>query len=134
MRIINKTEYRKNITQQAKDLPIEDQLKIIKKEQKNIENTQQWLKEIRTQLLKNYTYCNKCEKYSKTKDFKTLSIKEVRQETTYTDCGYGEDDTWGNVEYVIDYQICPLCNHKKQITKHYLRTLDEFDRWGNKVK
>lgn len=130
---MNKTEYNKNIKQQTKNLPIEEQLKIIKKEQSNIENRQKWLKEIRMQILKNYTYCNKCEKYSKTKDFEMLSIKEIRQETTYTDCGYGDSDTWGNVEYVVDYQICPLCNHKKQIKKQYVRILNEFDRWGNKA-
>ena len=133
MRIINKTEYYKSIKQQIKGLPIEEQLNIIEKGQINIENMQKWLKEIQTQLLKNYTYCNECGKYSKTKDFKILSIKEINQETIYTDCGYGDDDTWGNVEYIIEYQICPLCNHKNQIKKQYLRVLDEFDRWGNKV-
>lgn len=77
---------------------------------------------------KNYTLCNKCKRYSLTKKCKTESKREIRIESTYRDAGYGDDDRDGEVEYIVMYSICPLCGHKQEQNKFYVRKLREWNR------
>ena len=81
---------------------------------------------------KNYILCNHCNKYCLKKDCKRQDIREVRVETTFTDCGYGDDDKMGEVEYLVTYSICPRCGGKQQTSKLYLRTICEWNRRDGK--
>ena len=85
-------------------------------------------------LKEKYEYNGKygiVRKYVSEKKFKKEVIKEIRRETTYRDAGYGDDDMTGDVEYLIEYIVCPLCGHKKQKDKWRLRIIREYDRSGN---
>lgn len=87
-----------------------------------------WIPEIINSKLKKYKLCKQCHKYSLQKDFKKEITKEIRRETTYTDAGYGDDDRIGDVEYMVTYSICPLCQKKSQEDKMFMRLLGEKRR------
>lgn len=88
-----------------------------------------WTPDIINDKLKKYKLCKKCHMYSLQKDFKEEVNKEIRRETTYTDAGYGDDDKIGDVEYMITYSICPLCQKKTQEDKIFIRILWEKGRY-----
>lgn len=87
-----------------------------------------WIPSIINDIKKNYKKCPNCKKYSLKSKFKTLHQSETRIETTYTDCGYGDDDKYGEVEYMIMYEECPLCNNKTKVKKEYSRIIWEKNR------
>lgn len=109
-----------------KDVPKEKQVQ-------KIEQMISWLKELIEKKKENRTYCRSCQNYILTKSFKEVSQREVRHETIYTDCGYGDDDTHGDVEYMVIYRVCPVCGQKEQIKKLYIRTISEFNREGKRI-
>ena len=45
-----------------------------------------------------------------------------------SDYGYGDDDILGDVEYEVDYYICPKCGRTENIKYTELRTLKEYRR------
>ena len=65
---------------------------------------------------------------------KTNHKKEIRSTQTFRDSGYGDDDRYGDVEYMITYSTCPICGKVEEIKKVYLRTICEQDRYGNIYK
>lgn len=75
-----------------------------------------------------YTFCDKCKKYYLTPKGKIDLKTEIRTETTYTDAGYGDDDRVGEVEYMVRYITCPLCSHKQEESKLYLRLIRDWNR------
>lgn len=73
-----------------------------------------------------YFHCKKCKKYTLKKDCKSESEKKVNVETTYTDCGYGDDDMLGEVERLIVYTTCPHCNTRQKTKDYFLRIIREW--------
>lgn len=117
---MNKKDFEKYINIQLKNVPLE------KFEQELIKMQKVWLPQILDKRLKNYTKCKLCGKYSKEKDFESESIEEIHTETTYKDAGYGDDDKMGEVEYLVTYQICPICQNKELKSKYYIKTIREW--------
>lgn len=100
----------------------------IEKQEIILKKISSWVEEYRNNIKKNYTYCDKCKKYHKTKDFEQLHDIHTEIVTTYTDCGYGDDDRYGEVEFSFTYSTCPGCGYKKEINRYPLRTLWEKTR------
>lgn len=100
-------------------IPIETQEVIINKLCK------EWLPDYLKDIKKGYIYCNNCKKYFKKEEFKEITKVEKNIETTYSDAGYGDDDKYGEVEYLVYYQVCPNCKHETPVGKMYIRTLWE---------
>lgn len=75
-----------------------------------------------------YMLCTSCRKYSLKKTCLKEDVTEVRTVTTFRDCGYGDDDRLGDVEYIVTYITCPRCGHKQEVSKYRLRTLREWNR------
>lgn len=88
----------------------------------------EWIPSIINDVFNDKTFCNKCNKYSNTSDFKETHQREYRQEYTYTDAGYGDNDRYGEVEYLVYYNECPLCQAKKQIKKVFKKVVWEGGR------
>lgn len=86
------------------------------------------IKEYEEKSKKDFTYCNSCKKYIKTKYFKTEHNIHTTVETTLQDAGYGDDDLIGEVEYEFIYETCPKCGNKKEKNRYYRRTLWEKRR------
>lgn len=84
--------------------------------------------EVPEEKKKEYWRCNKCQKYTLLKKTKSEYKREIFQETTYRDAGYGDDDREGLVERLVHYVTCPHCGNKQVIKKDYLRTLQEWNR------
>ena len=77
---------------------------------------------------KEYLHCENCHKYTLKKRCQTEMETKISVETTYIDCGYGDDDMEGEVERMITYKICPHCNHKQVVERLYLRKICEWNR------
>lgn len=75
-----------------------------------------------------YFRCKRCKKYTPKTKCKSESKTEIREETTYSDAGYGDDDMMGDVEYFVEYMICPCCHHKQEVHKLYMRKIREWNR------
>ena len=75
-----------------------------------------------------YFYCKKCKKYTLKRYCKSESETKVAIETTYSDCGYGDDDMEGEVERLVIYTTCPHCNNKQEINNFFLRIISEWNR------
>lgn len=118
---MNKTEFNKFLSETIGNLPIE-------KQEKELDKLTKYKEDYLAKLKKNHTCCTKCHKYSKTKEF--TQVNEVRRniETTFTDAGYGDDDRYGEVEYIYQYLICPICKFKNYKNRIYVRTLWEKTR------
>lgn len=123
---MNKTEFRKIIKDSINGLDLDKQVALLNKIQR--EWTPSIVSDIKGKITKDYTQCSKCNRYVKTKDFKTSSEKKTNIETTYTDAGYGDDDRIGEVERLYLYTICPLCGGTHRVEQMYLRTLWEKGR------
>ncbi|MDO4282017.1 MAG: hypothetical protein Q4D02_00085 [Clostridia bacterium] len=119
---MTKREFEKFINQNLRNLSIEHQEELL------IKIKDKWIPEVLERKLKNYTKCVKCGKYSFTRKFKTITVLETRIETTYVDAGYGDDDKYGEVEYLVEYSVCPICGYRKEKKKCYMRTIWEKGR------
>lgn len=73
-----------------------------------------------------YFFCKSCQRYTLKTKCKTVFEKEVRTQSTYRDAGYGDGDLEGDVEYLVEYGVCPKCGHKQEIKSHYVRTICEW--------
>ena len=131
---MNKKEFTKYIGEQLNGKSLEEQVKILSKIQSDylpelIHSRQKklglWVPAAEKS---NYTFCEKCNRYSLTKNCKENFVKEIRTETTYIDCGYGDDDMMGDVEYMVSYVTCPRCGFVQEKQKIYMRTLREWNR------
>ena len=99
-----------------------------------LEKMKTWLDELIKEKKGKNIYCYNCKKYSKESKFKKVYEHEVRHQAIYIDAGYGDDDTYGEVEYLVTYSICPCCGHKKEVDKIYLKLLSEYGRDGTKIR
>ena len=99
-----------------------------------LEKMKLWLDELIAQKKEKNIYCYNCKKYSPESKFKQISAHEIRNQSIHIDAGYGDDDTYGDVEYFVTYSICPCCGHKKEIDKIYLKVLSEYRRDGTKIR
>ncbi|MDD4607747.1 MAG: hypothetical protein PHD10_01245, partial [Bacilli bacterium] len=120
---MTKKEFMDYLNKELKGLSLEKQ-KLILEKMKN-----EWIPQQIEQKYKNYSLCNKCGKYSLTKNNKIISKEENIVEPTYIDAGYGDDDRYGEVQYLVDYSICPICSKEKQIGKTYIKTLWEKGKY-----
>lgn len=80
-----------------------------------------------------YKHCSTCGKYYLRKDEKKDSVNELhRGVCVWTDCGYGDDDVFADVTYLVTYAICPLCKkHNDILSKFTINESNRRDRWGN---
>lgn len=119
---MRKIEFKNFISSNIKGLTIEKQILLLDK----ISNV--WIPEIKNNIQKNYKLCNKCNKYILKNEFKKESKTIKFIEPTYTDCGYGDDDRYGENEYYIEQSVCPNCKKEEEISRIYLRNLWEKRR------
>ena len=131
---MNRKEFTRYINEQLNGMSLEGQIKELQKLletylpgliQERMKKLGMW---IPPEKKDDYIFCKKCGKYSLKSNVHKEHVKEVRTVTTFTDCGYGEDDRMGDVEYSITYVICPRCGHKQEHSKYRIRVLREWDR------
>ena len=124
--IKTKDKFIKEIWDAVKSMPLEKREAFLNKIEDN------WLVSIKEKLnkeLKKYWFCKECEKYFPLKDIKVENkIQVLKNVLIQSDCGYGDDDILGDVEYLIDYCICPKCGRRENIKYTELRTLKEYRR------
>ncbi len=119
---MSKNDFKKLMKDTMSDLSLEKQEKLLDNIQKF------WIKELKSEIFKNFTKCEHCGQYFKSKQYKKVSKTGTQVETTYSDAGYGDDDRYGEVEYIFNYLECPSCKHQKLIDKEYVRTIWEKRR------
>ncbi len=125
---MNKEDFTKFLNESLKGFPLEKQIQIIEKMKA------EWIPKIVIEKTKNYVLCEHCGRYSLEKNNKKTYNREKRIQSTYTDAGYGDDDLYGEVEYIVEYSICPHCLKKKEISKSYMGTNWEKDKYGRLVR
>lgn len=119
---MTKKDFEFFIKQELKNKTVEEQLKELEK----IKN--KYLPDFIQNIKSKNTYCSSCQTWSSNRKFKQTSEIVKNIETTYTDAGYGDDDMYGEVEYLCYYKICPICNTKILQDRKYIRTLWEKTR------
>lgn len=92
--------------------------------------SENWIPSLKKNIFNTYRKCCKCNEYFLRSEFKKSNSKITNEETTYTDAGYGDNDKYGEVEYMIDYLECPKCHYKETVNKHFIRILWEKDRYN----
>lgn len=122
---MTKKDFEKYLNEQFREIPLEEQERLL------IKMEREWIPSILKRKLEKYTMCDSCKKYSLTKRFKTITIKNRRIETTYRDAGYGDDDMIGEVEYLYYYLVCPICGYEKNIK---VNILELYGKEEEKVK
>lgn len=99
-----------------------------------LEKMKTWIDEIIAEKKAKKIYCNNCNKYIPESKFQRTSEHKIRNEAIYIDSGYGDDDTYGEVEYLVKYITCPLCGNKEEVNKIYLRVISEYQKNGTKIR
>lgn len=131
---MNKKEFTRYINKQLNGMSLECQIQELQKLQKTYlpELIQARMRRLGTWIppekKDDYIFCKKCGKYSLKSKVNKEFVREVRTVTTFTDCGYGDDDRIGDVEYSVTYVICPKCGHKQEHSKYRIRVLREWNR------
>ncbi len=79
-------------------------------------------------------YCPECGEIfglGKSETYKETSIEH--SQCVYSDCGYGDDDVYADIEYSHVYQKCPKCGKGVRIffNKKELKET-RHDKYGNK--
>jgi len=82
---------------------------------------------IESSLVKvNCLFCDKCKKwYNKNISISKTKIKMVKNVLTHVDAGYGDDDIYGDVTYLIYYHECPLCHEEIEDRKTTIKVENE---------
>lgn len=123
---MNKTELKKILVTTLKPLSTEKKLEFLNKLRYD------WIpslhKELTEKATKGQQKCKHCGKYSREKDFIYDNRIEVKNVQTYSDCGYGDDDRFGDVEFEIKYAKCPKCGKEHEISRFQRRILWEKRR------
>lgn len=123
---MNKTELKKILVTTLKPLSTEKKLEFLNKLRYD------WIpslhKELTEKATKGQQKCKHCGKYSREKDFIYDNRIEVKNVQTYSDCGYGDDDRFGDVEFEIKYAKCPRCGKEYEISRYQRRILWEKRR------
>ena len=120
---MNKKTFETYLNEEFKNLPLEKQVEFLYKIK------DEWVINIISKKTKSFSFCKSCKRYYLTKDEKIEIKREIRGECTYRDAGYGDDDEYGDVEYLVHYYHCPLCNKVIGEKKEYIRTLSSTPRW-----
>ena len=112
-------------------LPVKDRIDKLNKIKNDAERE---LIKVRKDLQENYIYCEKCSGYYPKANLQTVSDTEVIiGECVYTDAGYGDDDMFADVAYLVTSYVCPNCGNKvKEKGRSILSTSNRRDRWGNR--
>lgn len=76
-----------------------------------------------TTLNKKTRRCPECNKKIPIAYFKEETIKESRKGLIFNRIGLCDKDTIATIEYMVTYSICPLCNHREEISRYTIRTL-----------
>jgi len=127
---INKTDFKRVVKNKIDCYLIEDKIAILEQTKKDIPV---WINEMIFQLAKNKYFCEKCRKYSDIKKLKQTTKTEIsRGQCVYTDAGYGDGDEYADVEYLVTYNICPLCKAESYKSKFYINQYNRHDRYGNR--
>ena len=91
-----------------------------------------WIPEILSLETKNYFYCNNCKRYIKKSDLIVERKRVINKgECVFRDAGYGEDDEYGDVTYLITYRTCPKCKSKEVTSKTHIKTENVHSRYGD---
>lgn len=131
---MNKKQFIAYINSETEGMTYEQKIKLLRRIEGNyvpelIRKCEQkegyWVPKEKEQL---YFHCKNCRKYTLKKLCKSESEKKVDIETTYTDCGYGDDDMMGEVERLFIYTTCPHCGNKQETGNYFLRTICEWNR------
>ena len=116
---MTKREFQKIINENLEGLSLEKQKELLHKME------YKWLPEITgkldRKLSNNYVYCSNCKKYALKKDLKLL-FKEVefKDQVVFIDAGYGDNDEFADVTYLVNYYTCPYCKADIEKSKMYL--------------
>lgn len=130
---MNKKDFTQYINANLKMYSLEKQIKILEK-------MQSWVLElihikqkkvglwVESSEKSKYVYCEKCKKYYLKEKVKSIFQTETRIVTTYSDCGYGDDDKLGEVEESVHYKPCPRCGHMNEMGRYRIRVIKEWPR------
>ena len=111
-----------NSRREFESLPITEKLK-------RLDDFKERIIEEKKSILDSAFYCEKCKTYHYKSDVKTTSRQETRNELTYCDAGYGDDDMYGDVTYLFIYEVCPNCGYEKVKNKFFMSVKNEKRRW-----
>ena len=97
---------------------------------KLINSLDKWLEHESDILEDGCLYCSKCKKWYDKKEsinkIKTMLSKNV---LTFSDAGYGDDDRYGDVTYLIYYHKCPYCHEETEDRRITLKIENEKSRY-----
>lgn len=87
-----------------KGLPVEQKEKTIDRIIYN-----RYLQQYKKKITKGMKRCPLCGKYFPINAKVDVKIKEEKEEFTYTDGGYGDDDRTVTYDVLVEYHRCPRC-------------------------
>ncbi len=115
---MTKKEFENYIYQQMHFFTIDEQVKLLEK----IKN--EWIPDLINKKTKNYSKCPICKKYALKKRFKKRSFYVVKEDVlVFSDAGYGDDDEYADVKYLVTYATCPLCGKETEVSSQYIEKI-----------
>jgi hypothetical protein len=116
---MNKSVFKKYIKSYIINLSTEKQLSLL-------DNMIIVIELIKSEVTKNKVFCHDCKKWiDKSKIIKSYK-KEIKEELTFSDAGYGDYIEFSDIEYLIHYEECPFCHNKKEVYASKIRTINEW--------
>lgn len=106
-----------------------DTLSYVLKRDDSIDVIHDFVKRRQNSLYDDHIYCAGCLSLRPRDEFHEESRKETEWEQTYTDAGYGDDDTFGEVTRLNTYRICDHCGKEVKIDSMWMSTRNEKSRW-----
>ena len=73
--------------------------------------------------------CKPCNKWSKKSDWFKVKIEDYDVMTTYTDCGYGDDDESAMFRTITTYEVCPKCGRMIHISTEKFESGESKNRY-----
>lgn len=73
--------------------------------------------------------CKPCNKWSKKSDWFIVEIEDYDVFTTYTDCGYGDDDEHAMFRVIKRYEVCPKCGRMVPLSTKKFESGASKTRW-----
>ena len=73
--------------------------------------------------------CKPCNKWSKKSDWFKVKIEDYDVMTTYTDCGYGDDDESAMFRTITTYDVCPKCGRMIHISTEKFESGESKNRY-----
>ena len=90
-----------------------------------------WMPEIIHKETNNYSLCPNCKRYIRKNEYISETKRIVsKNECIYRDAGYGEDDEYADVTYLVCYKRCPKCKRKEIISKTPLTAENVHTKYG----